>query len=142
MEFSRRHFLHAASTVAAVSAAPRRALALLGSALSGPAGKSSSFAVKQAHGPSRICIGYAAITWGDDIAGAISDISSLGYKGIQLRANVVKLFPDPAVIKEKLAAANLIFTALSSGDIALDPSEESVNLAMHEDHAKIGRAHV
>jgi inosose dehydratase len=136
MGFSRRHFLHAAGAVSAVSAVPRRALALLGPALFDPAGKSSSFDVKQAHGPSGIRIGYAAITWADDINGAISDISSLGYKGIQLRANAVKLFPDPAVIKEKLTAANLIFTALSSGDIALDPSEENANLAMHEDHAK------
>src|SRR6202041_1047646 len=110
MEFSRRHFLHVASAVSAVSAVPRRALALLGPALFDPAGKSSSFDGKQAHGPSGIRIGYAAITWGDDIAGAISDISSLGYRGIQLRANAVKLFPDPAVIKEKLTAANLIFT--------------------------------
>jgi inosose dehydratase len=136
MEFSRRLFLHAAASVAAVSAAPRAALALLGPTLPDPAGNLSSFDVKQAHGPSGIRVGYAAITWADDLTGAIADISSLGYKGIQLRANAVTLIPDPAVTKEKLAAANLIFTALSSGDLTLDPSQETANLAMHEDHAK------
>jgi inosose dehydratase len=129
MEFSRRQFLLAAGSVAATSTMPRAAHGLLGSALLDPQ-------EKQVHGPSGIRIGYAAITWGDDLNGAISDISSLGYKGIQLRANAVKLFPDPAVIKEKLGAANLTFTALSSGDISLDPAEEKANLAMHEDHAK------
>ena len=136
MELSRRHFLYAAGSIAAVSTAPRAAHALLGPALLDPTKKLTYFDMKQAHGPSGIRIGYAAITWGDDLTGAMSDISSLGYKGIQLRANAVKLISDPAVIKEKLAAANLIFTALSSGDIALDPSEETANLAMHEDHAK------
>ena len=136
MEFSRRHFLYAAASVAAASTAPQAALALLGPAPLDPTRKLVVLRCEAGSRASGIRIGYAAITWGDDITGAISDISSLGYKGIQLRANAVKLFPDPAVIKEKLAAANLIFTALSSGDLALDPSEESANLAMHEDHAK------
>jgi inosose dehydratase len=128
--------LYAAGSVAAMSTAQRTALALLGRPLLDPARNSSCFDVKQSHGPTGIRIGYAAITWNDDLTGAISDISSLGYKGIQLRANAVKLIPDPAVIKGKLAAANLTFTALSSGDLTLDTSEEAANLAMHEDHAK------
>lgn len=136
MDFSRRQFLHAAASVAAVSTTSRAALALRGPTLLDPPGNLSFFDVKQARGPSGIRIGYAAITWGDDLTEAISDISSLGYEGVQLRANAVKLFPDPAVLKEKLGSANLIFTALSSGDIALDPSEEAANLAMHEGHAK------
>ncbi|MGB7266065.1 MAG: sugar phosphate isomerase/epimerase [Terracidiphilus sp.] len=90
----------------------------------------------QVHGPSKIRIGYAAITWADNLSGAISDISSVGYRGIQLRANAVKLIPDPLVIKGELSQHNLTFTALSSGDIALDPADEKANLALHEDHAK------
>jgi inosose dehydratase len=135
MGFSRRQLLHAAGSAAAVSMVPRAAQALLRPTL-GRSGNSLVFDTKQVYASSRINIGYAAITWGDDLDQAIADISSLGYKGIQLRANAVKLFPDPAVMKEKLKSANLTFTALSSGDIALDPVEEAANLAMHEDHAK------
>jgi inosose dehydratase len=136
MELSRRQFLYAAGSVTVASAVPRTAHALPGSALFNPPGNLLSFYDKQSHGPSRIRIGYAAITWGDNLTQAIRDISSLGYKGIQLRANAVKLFPDPVALKEELAGANLSFTALSSGDIALDPAEEATNLTMHEDHAK------
>ncbi|MDR3413172.1 MAG: sugar phosphate isomerase/epimerase [Formivibrio sp.] len=119
-----------------MSTAPRAALALLGHPLLDPAENLLSLDLKRSHGPMGIRIGYAAITWGDDLTGAISDISSVGYKGIQLRANAVKLIPDPAVIKEKLAAVNLTFTALSSGDLTLDRSEEAAKLAMHADHAQ------
>lgn len=136
MELSRRQFLYAAGSVAAASAVPQTAHALPSSALFNLPGNLPSFSDKQAYGPSRIHIGYAAITWGDNLTQAISDISSLGYKGIQLRANAVKLFADPVALKEELAGANLSFTALSSGDIALDPAEETTNLTMHEDHAK------
>lgn len=136
MRFSRRQFLNAAGSIAAMSAAQQAAHALPGSALLYPPGNLSSFDVKHAHGSSRIRIGYAAITWGDNLTGAITDISSVGYKGIQLRANAVKLIPDPAALKAELTRANLNFTALSSGDIALDPADEAANLAMHEEHAK------
>jgi inosose dehydratase len=135
MHYSRRKMLVAAGSAAATAMASRAAQALLGPAPSGRSRQMPVFDIKQVHAP-RISIGYAAITWGDDIDRAISDISSLGYKGIQLRANAVKLFPDPLIMKEKLKGADLTFTALSSGDIALDPAEEVANLAMHEDHAK------
>lgn len=136
MTISRRQFLNAAGSLAAISAAQQTAHALPGSVLLQSPVDLSFFGVKQVHGPSRIRIGYAAITWGDSLTEAITDIASLGYKGIQLRANAVKLFQDPAALKAKLAQADLNFTALSSGDIALDPSEEAANLTLHEDHAK------
>jgi inosose dehydratase len=136
MKFSRRQFLYTAGSVAAMSAAQQGARALSGPALLYPPGNLSSLDVKQVHGALKIRIGYAAITWNDNLTQAISDISSVGYKGIQLRANAVKLIPDPAALKTQLAQANLNFTALSSGDIALDPAEETANLSMHEDHAK------
>jgi inosose dehydratase len=136
MESSRRKFLYAAGSVAAIATVPRAARTLPGSALLYSPGGSSSFEMKQVRGPSKIRIGYAAITWDDNLQQAIADISSLGYRGIQLLANAVKLFPDPLVLKAELARQNLNFTALSSGDIALDPTEERANLTLHEDHAK------
>jgi inosose dehydratase len=120
MEFSRRKFLYAAGSVAAVSAVPQAVHSLQG----------------KVHGPRKIRIGYAAITWADNLQGAMEDISSVGYRGIQLRANAVKLIPNPPVVKSDLAQRHLEFTALSSGDIALDPAQEKDNLALHADHAK------
>lgn len=120
MGFSRRQFLYAASSVAAISAVPQAVCSLPG----------------EVHGPRKICIGYAAITWGDNLQGAMADISSAGYAGIQLRANAVKLIPDPLVVKSTLAQRHLVFTALSSGDISLDPAEEKDNLALHASNAK------
>jgi inosose dehydratase len=120
MGFSRRQFLYAASSVAAVSAAPQAVRSLSG----------------QGHGSRKIRIGYAAITWADDLQGAMADISSVGYAGIQLRANAVKLIPDPAVVKSDLAQRHLVFTALSSGDLTLDAAQEKDNIAMHAANAK------
>lgn len=120
MEYSRRRFLYSAGSVVAMSTVPQVVCALPG----------------KEHGSLMLRIGYAAITWNDNLQGAMEDISSVGYRGIQLRANAVKLIPDPLTVKSQLAERHLEFTALSSGDVALDPAEEKDNLAMHEDHAK------
>jgi len=120
MQFSRRQFLYSAGSVAAVSTVPQVTRAL----------------PDTDHGPLKLRIGYAAITWGDNLVGAMDDISAVGYRGIQLRANAVKLIPDPLVAKSELARRRLEFTALSSGDVAVDPVEEKDNLALHEDHAR------
>ncbi len=37
-------------------------------------------------------LGYSAITWGGNDVQAIKDIASLGFKGIQLRSNILKEF--------------------------------------------------
>lgn len=74
--------------------------------------------------------------WGDHLDEAISDIASLGYPGVQLRANTMKLYPDPLVLRKELSRHKLLFAALSSGDVALDPAQRDANLAMHEEHAK------
>lgn len=120
MEFSRRRFLYSASSIVAVSTVPQVVRSLSG----------------QVHGPMKIRVGYAAITWGDNLQGAMEDISAVGYQGIQLRANAVQLIPDPLVVKSHLAQRHLEFTALSSGDVDLDPAREKDNLALHEAHAK------
>jgi inosose dehydratase len=111
MELPRRQFLYAAGLAIALSTAPQVARSLPG----------------QVHGLRRVRFGYAAITWGGNLQGAIADISSVGYRGIQLKANAVKLIPDPLVVKAKLVQRHLKFTAFSSGDIALDPAEEKAD---------------
>src|SRR5436305_2534426 len=75
--------------------------------------------------PSRtgnIRFGYAAITWGNEERQAIDDISSVGFPGIQFRANAVTDF-KPAELRDLLAAHKLTFVALSSGEVSLDQPE-------------------
>jgi inosose dehydratase len=81
-------------------------------------------------------VGYAAITWGGNIAQAMEQISAVGYPGIQLLGNVLKVFPDPATLKPVLADDKLTFVALSSGGTELDPAKEKEMLEEHTQHAK------
>jgi inosose dehydratase len=85
----------------------------------------------------RMKIGYAAITWGGDDEKAIDDVSSAGYKGIQLRASALTRWGDrPAALKELLQTHNLTFAVLSSGDLVIDPAAEREQLALHRRHAQ------
>ncbi len=66
--------------------------------------------------PSQIRFGYAAITWGGDDLTAIKEVSELGFRGIQLRSNLLKEYGDkPKAIKDILRERNLQFVALSGG---------------------------
>lgn len=71
---------------------------------------------------SNIRFGYAAITWGNEERQAIDDISAVGFRGIQFRANAVTDF-KPAELKDLLAQHKLTFVALSSGEVSLDEPE-------------------
>jgi len=68
---------------------------------------------------SGIRFGYTAMTWGNEERQAIDDIASVGFPGIQFRANAVTEF-KPAELKDLLAQHKLTFVALSSGDVSLD----------------------
>jgi inosose dehydratase len=81
-------------------------------------------------------IGYAAITWNEHDAQAIEDISALGYAGIQIRANVVKEFPDPHVVRDMLAKHKLTFVAFSSGSAPLDPAVRQQTIDGHVKNAQ------
>src|ERR1700728_5065638 len=91
-DVSRREFLAGATGVAAVLAVNPSALF--------------------ASAPSGRHFGYAEISWGDNVEQGIQDISSVGYPGIQLRANVVGTY-QPAALAAELAKAKLTFVALS-----------------------------
>jgi len=85
--------------------------------------------------PPEIRIGYAAITWGDHEKQAIEDISALGYRGIQLRANAVRDF-QPAELRDLLQQHQLTMVALSSGDVHVEPAAQASDIALHTANAK------
>lgn len=85
----------------------------------------------------KIQFGYAAITWEGNDRQAIDDIASVGYRGIQLRSNVLAEFgSQPAALRDLLATRGLTFVALSSGNLRLDPALERDELDTHTKHAK------
>jgi len=86
--------------------------------------------------PSKIHIGYAAITWGGQDRQAIDDIAALGFPGVQLRANAVKEFRSPAELRELLEKRQLRMVALSSGSLRIDPSVEAEEIAKHTANAR------
>lgn len=86
--------------------------------------------------PHEVRFGYAAITWEGHDLEAIEDISSLGFKAIQLRSNILKEFGDkPAALKELLRKHHLTMVAFSSGGVNIERDESQV-LATHTAHAK------
>jgi inosose dehydratase len=88
----------------------------------------------------RIRFGYAAITWNGNDGQAIDDIASLGFHGIQLRQSAFDKWGDrPSELRELLAQQGLVFVALSSGNVSLDPAAERDTLARHALHARFVR---
>jgi inosose dehydratase len=85
--------------------------------------------------PGAIRFGYASITWGGNDKQAIEDVSSLGFPGIQLRANAVTDYGDkPGELRELLASHHLKFVALSSGNLSID-NPMADEMALHTKNA-------
>ncbi len=83
-----------------------------------------------------IQFGYHAITWGGKDVQAIEEIAAGGFKGIQLRSNLIQEYGDkPAAIKDLLAKHKLTFVAFSSGNVLIDPAREKETIDMHTKHA-------
>src|SRR5688500_6060093 len=96
--------------------------------------RSSSMTPARAANPIRF--GYASITWDGRDEQAIDDIASLGFRGIQLRSNVVPKYLDrPAALRELLESRGLTLVALSSGNLGVDPATEREQLDLHTRHA-------
>ncbi len=94
MQQSRRDFVLGVGSLAAASVLP---------AIAGPK-------------ESDIKFGYAAITWDGNDTQAIKDVSEVGFRGIQLRANILKEFSDdPKKVADLLQQYKLQFVALSGG---------------------------
>ncbi|MEO6915032.1 MAG: TIM barrel protein [Chitinophagaceae bacterium] len=86
---------------------------------------------------SSINFGYSAITWGgkDDVA--IREISSLGFKGIQLRANAFTTYKTKVdELKKMLKEARLTLDMFSSGNADVNTGKDEETIAMHLAHAK------
>ena len=86
--------------------------------------------------PGEIHFGYASITWSGNDRQAIEDISSLGFPGVQLRANAITEFPSPVELRDVLEKHHLKMVALSSGGVRIDPGVEAEEIAKHAAHAK------
>jgi inosose dehydratase len=85
---------------------------------------------------SQIRFGYAAITWGGDDLQAIKDIGEVGFRGVQLRANILKDFGDkPKALAETLKQNRLQFVALSGGGPRGEAYVEATEIASQVKHA-------
>ncbi|UAJ14708.1 sugar phosphate isomerase/epimerase family protein [Aquirufa lenticrescens] len=81
-------------------------------------------------------LGYSSITWSGQDELAIKEISSLGFKGIQLRANTfAKYGENPAALKALIDQAGLQLCMFSSGNVEIDPAKVDASIAQHVKHA-------
>jgi inosose dehydratase len=93
-------------------------------------------ALIQSKGPFAIQFGYHAITWGGKDLQAIEEIAAGGFKGIQLRSNLIPEYGDkPNALKDILAKHKLTFVALSSGNVLIDPAREKETIEQHTKNA-------
>lgn len=91
--------------------------------------------------PSGLKIAYSAITWGGNDAQAITDLASLGYHGIQLRANAFGPYKaKPSELKALLDQNHLALAMFSSGNVEIDPAKEQSTIDMHVAHASFVKA--
>ncbi|HMG32405.1 MAG TPA: TIM barrel protein [Blastocatellia bacterium] len=116
MQQNRRRFVIGLGSLAAATALPSRNLAALFEPPLYPPMDLSYFDKPVSAAPSAIRFGYAAITWNGKDRQAIDDITEVGFRGIQLRSNVLKEFGDkPRALRDLLARRKLTFVALSGG---------------------------
>jgi len=86
-------------------------------------------------------LGYSSITWSGQDEQAIKDIASLGFKGIQLRANTfAKYGENPAALKSLIDQAGLDLCMFSSGSVEIDPAKVDASIAQHVKHAAFVKA--
>ncbi len=133
---SRRQFIVGLGALTAASALPSGALA---EPLYAPVDL-SYFAEPITPAPADIRFGYAAITWGGDDLQAIKDVSEVGFRGIQLRSNIVPEYGErPKELRALLDQHRLELVALSSGGVRIAPGTEADEIAKHTRHATFVR---
>ena len=133
----RRDFIAGLGTLAAAAAASSIPIeALVAAEPLYPPVDLSYFDTPISPAPAEIRIGYASITWDGNDRRAIEDIASLGFHGIQLRANVIKEFGSPTELRDLLEKHQLKMVALSSGGVHIDPALEAEEIAKHTANAK------
>jgi inosose dehydratase len=118
-EISRRNFLYQASLLASAS------LISLDSFAKVP----------------NLKLAYSAITWGGKDLDAMKDIASLGFKGVQLRANAYDTYKTKVQeLKDQIVANGLALPMFSSGNVEIDPTKESSTIDYHVAHASFVKA--
>ena len=86
-------------------------------------------------------LAYSAITWGGKDLDAMQDIASLGFKGVQLRANAYDNYKTKVQeLKEQIVANNLQLPMFSSGNVEIDPAKEASTIDIHVAHASFVKA--
>jgi len=133
---SRRHFIASLGAVAAASTLPVTAFAGILPSLYPPVDL-SYFDRPLKSAPADIRFGYAAITWNEKDEQAIKDISEIGFRGIQLRNNILKEYGDrPKTLSDLLDQHHLEMVALSSGGVTITGGTETGEIAKHVRNAK------
>lgn len=119
---SRRRFLQGVGTLAAASVVPTGSL------------------LGNARAAADIRFAYAAITWRGNDAQAITDISEVGYRGIQLRFNAVQSYGSrPQALRDLLSQHHLDLVALSSGDVSGAANKRADEISRHARNAEFVR---
>jgi inosose dehydratase len=86
---------------------------------------------------STIRLGYAAITWEGNDLQAIKDVAALGFRGIQLRSNLLKEYGEkPEALRAILAEHKIEMVAFSSGGVGIAPGTADEEIAKHVRNAK------
>lgn len=137
---SRRRFIGGVGACAAVSSVPFRSLSEVLEPPLYPPMDLSYFDKPITPASSEIRFGYAAIAWKGDDRLAITEVSEAGYRGIQLRANVLTQFGDsPTSLRELLRQHRLEMVALSSGNVSVEPGTAAGQIALHTHNAQFVR---
>jgi inosose dehydratase len=128
--YSRRRFIIGLGAVAAASSVQAGILAQ----------DRGDFKKPPKRAPPKLTWGYAAITWGGNDVQAIKDISEVGFRGIQLRSNVLNEFGGrPKALRDLLAEYHLEMVALSSGNVSIAPGREKEEIDKHVRNAAFVR---
>jgi len=140
LRISRRQFIVGAGAAAATASWPLGAQAQRGESALYPAADPSGFDHPLKPAAFEIKVGYHAITWGGDDLRAIKEISEVGFRGIQLRANILGRFGDrPKELRDLLKKHRLEFVALSGGGVRIAPGAETEEIAKYTGQAKFMR---
>ncbi|MES2521013.1 MAG: sugar phosphate isomerase/epimerase [Bacteroidota bacterium] len=89
----------------------------------------------------KLQLAYSAITWGGKDLDAMKDIASLGFKGVQLRANTYDAYKTKvSELKDQITASGLALPMFSSGNVEIDPAKEQSTIDYHVAHASFVKA--
>lgn len=138
---SRRRFLEAAAAAAAGTSLPSLLRAQPGERAARPQDDLSVFDTPISPRPFALRLGYHAITWKGQDEQAIGEIAALGFRGVQLRSNVVETYGGaPERLRARLAEKGLALLCFSSGSVDAHPEREREYLDTHLKHARFVKA--